>query len=212
MNKIDRMLHAIDNPGEYSDSQLEDIFSDPEVRDAYNILSKTKAASAHLPVIDVDSEWDALKASMQKRSISHFRFSVRKVAIVAAAVVTLGAIAGGLTLHQRHDAGEFVTVKAIATQETEMAATTQREQEEKTAPASEAAKEYVTFKNETLDSIASVLGEYYGVTPVFKNEDCKKLRLFYTWEKDMTLIQIAAMLNNFEQINATVTEKNIIFN
>lgn len=44
MDKIDHLLDAIEHPENYSDSEIETLLQDPETREVYRILDKTKTS------------------------------------------------------------------------------------------------------------------------------------------------------------------------
>ena len=73
----------------------------------------------------------------------------------------------------------------------------------------EKSPETVVFDNETLETILTRIGSYYGYTVTFNNDAAKSLRLYFRWNQALPIEDIAASLNNFEQINLTIVDRTI---
>lgn len=48
---------------------------------------------------------------------------------------------------------------------------------------------------------------YYGVTVKFNQDAAKSLLLYFEWDQSLPLNEVVEQLNNFEQINITLTDK-----
>ena len=57
-----------------------------------------------------------------------------------------------------------------------------------------------------LDDIAT----FHQVEPVYKKEDSKHIRLYYTWDKKQTIDDIVDTFNKFERIHITRHDKILI--
>lgn len=66
------------------------------------------------------------------------------------------------------------------------------------------------FDNVEVESVVRTLCDYYGLEPVFRNERSKKVRLYVTLEKNMTLDEMLAVLNTFKKVKLTVRDKKMI--
>lgn len=62
MDKIDLLLDAIEHPDRYSAQEIDSLLSDPEVREAYELLHKAKTSLTPIAHVDVHAEWDAFSA------------------------------------------------------------------------------------------------------------------------------------------------------
>lgn len=66
-DNIDRLLDALEHPENYSDAEVEQLLTDPEAREVYDMLRKTADASAPVSDINLDDEWRRFEA-MQPRA------------------------------------------------------------------------------------------------------------------------------------------------
>lgn len=211
-DKIDRLLDALEHPENYSDAEVEQILSDPQAREVYDMMRKTADASAPVPQINLDEEWQRFEAKQTRRKPVILRWlpfmaSRNAAAVVLALVGTLAVVAA--TIGVTH---------YIGTQK-DLAQTQQTEQQEQTAVAktdiapadtipTEVAPlpETILFKGETLETILSDIARYYGVTVKFNQDAAKSLQLYFEWNQALPLNEVVEQLNNFEQINITLTD------
>ena len=64
---INRLLDALEHPENYSDAEVEQILTDSEAREVYDMLRKTADASAPVAEINLDEEWRRFEAKQPKR-------------------------------------------------------------------------------------------------------------------------------------------------
>ena len=211
-DKIDRLLDALEHPENYTDTEVEQILSDPQAREVYDMMRKTADASAPVPQINLDEEWQHFDAKQTRRKPVILRWlpfmaSRNAAAVVLALVGTLAVVAA--TIGVTH---------YIGTQK-DLAQTQQTEQQEQTAVAktdiapadtipTEVAPlpETILFKGETLETILSDIARYYGATVKFNQNAAKSLQLYFEWNQALPLNEVVEQLNNFEQINITLTD------
>lgn len=211
-DKIDRLLDALEHPENYTDTEVEQILSDPQAREVYDMMRKTADASAPVPQINLDEEWQRFEAKQTRRKPVILRWlpfmaSRNAAAVVLALVATLAVVAA--TIGVTH---------YIGTQK-DLAQTQQTEQQEQTAVAktdiapadtipTEVAPlpETILFKGETLETILSYIARYYGATVKFNQNAAKSLQLYFEWNQALPLNEVVEQLNNFEQINITLTD------
>lgn len=212
-DNINRLLDALERPENYSDAEVEKILADPEARELYDMLHKTADASAPVTEINLDEEWQRFEAKQTRRKPVILRWlpfmaSRNAAAVVLALVGTLAVVAA--TIGVTH---------YIGTQK-DLAQTQQTEQQEQTAVAktdiapadtipTEVAPlpETIVFKGESLEKILADIAGYYGATVAFNQDSAKSLKLYFEWNQAMPLYEVVGQLNNFEQINITLTDK-----
>ena len=68
----------------------------------------------------------------------------------------------------------------------------------------------VVYENVELATILDDIATFYQVEPVFKKEDSKHIRLYFTWNKKQTLDNIIDTFNKFERIHITRYDKILI--
>ncbi|MDE6318087.1 MAG: DUF4974 domain-containing protein [Muribaculaceae bacterium] len=203
MDKYELVLAIIEHPERYSEEQLVEILSDSECREIYNLLCKTDSAVEAHKEVDVEAEWKRFAALHGQRQRPRLRwFSGRAASIAAIIGTSIVALASGIA----------VTVKMI-----EPAS----EQEQKPEPPTVAAAQTipavgsvsvpthtivefngpVMFEDETLESIMHHVALIYSVEVKFNNEDAAALHLYYRLDPTLSLDEVVAQLNTFEQIS-----------
>lgn len=212
-DNIDRLLDALEHPENYSDAEVEQLLTDPEAREIYDMLHKAADVSSPVPEINLDEEWRRFEAKQPKRSPLIFRWlsfvaSRNAAAVVIALVGTLAVVAA--TIGVTH---YFIADKELAqTEQTEprkqtdiananIAPTDTIPSETTPLP------ETIVFKGENLERILADIAEYYGATVKFNQDSAKFLKLYFEWDQSLPLNEVVEQLNNFEQINIILTDK-----
>lgn len=212
-DNIDRLLDALEHPENYSDAEVEQILADPEAREVYDMLRKTADASVPVAEINLDEEWRRFEAKQSKRSPVILRWQSFMASRNAAAVVI--ALVGTLAL-----VGATIGVTHYFIANKEMAQTEQTEPQKQTAithsnytptdsipTETTPLPETIVFKGETLDRILADIAGYYGATVKFDQDAAKSLLLYFEWDQSLPLSAVVEQLNNFDQINITLTDK-----
>lgn len=212
-DNINRLLDALEHPENYSDAEVEQILTDSEAREVYDMLRKTADASAPVAEINLDDEWRRFEAKQPKRSPILLRWQSFMASRNAAAVVI--ALVGTLAL-----VGATIGVTHYFISNKEMAQTEQTEPQKQTAithsnvaptdtipTETTPLPETIVFKGENLERILADMAGYYGVTVKFNQDAAKSLLLYFEWDQSLPLNEVVEQLNNFEQINITLTDK-----
>lgn len=215
MDKIDRLLDAIEHPDRYSDKEMEAMLADPEVREIYDMLDKTKASLTPISTPDVDSEWETFKnAHPEPQKHAGFRipnlFSRNIAASIAIGIASLAAVAAvvGVSVNYAlNDKNAEVSANEVAIVENTTVTPADTIAAVDEAPAT--APEIIVFDNEPLENIAKRIAEYYGFKAEFSTDAPKSLRLYFRWNQAQPLDDVVESLNNFEQIHLTVKDKTI---
>lgn len=213
MDKIDRLLDALEHPDLYSENDIEELLTDPEVREVYYLLDKTKATLAPISTPDIDTEWDAFRKTHPSGHRRAFRmmnlFNRNIAASITVTIASLAAVAAVVGISVNYVIGKkpdapaaepVAVAKEIVVTNGETAVAVE-------APA--AAPETITFDNEPLETIATRIAGYYGYQVEFSSEAPKSLRLYFRWNRAQTLDEVVESLNNFEQIHIAVKDKTI---
>lgn len=212
-DNIDRLLDALEHPENYNDTEIEQLLTDPDEREVYEMLRKTADISAPVPEINIDEEWRRFEAKQPKRRLVILRWlsfmaSRNAAAVVTALVGTLAVVAATIGVTHYFNANK------------EMAQTEQTEPQKQTAIADSKVAptdtipaettplpETIVFKGENLERILADMAGYYGVTVKFNQDAAKSLLLYFEWDQSLPLNEVVEQLNNFEQINITLTDK-----
>lgn len=215
MDKIDKLLDAIEYPERYSDAEMEAMLGDPEIKAVYALLDKTKSSLAKVATPDVGTEWEAFKNSqstMQHRNPFRMlnllaRNIAASIAIGIASLAAVAAVVGvsvNYALNHKETATSTETVAAAKENVVPNDTIVPIEGAPATAP-----ETIIVFDNEPLEAVATRIVDYYGYKVEFSTDTPKTLRLYYRWNPAQTLEEVVESLNNFEQINLTIKDKTI---
>jgi len=203
MDKYDLVTDIIGNPEKYSKDQLNTILSDPETRWLYNLLCKADSAVGHHMTVDVEKEWQTFstrhKARLQHRPA--LWAGNRAASIAAVALTSLAAVALGITvtmsvIDRKTSASAIETSAQVGTETYADIAEIQEPSDTAALPAAP-----VIFEDEALRSIMATVARTYNVDVRFMNRQTADLHLFYKFDPTLTLDEIIAQLNTFEQID-----------
>lgn len=215
MDIIDRLLDAIEHPDSYTPTEIETMLQDPEVKEVFDLLDKTKSSLQPIATPDIEEEWVKFENNhrQSQKSKLHWlpHFFSRNVAvsivICIISLTTVAAIVGVGIYTIRYNSTETnsevkeTTTADIATSQPDII--NSDELYEGNSP------ETVVFDNETLESIITRIGSYYAYPVKFNNDAAKSLRLYFRWNKALSIEDIVESLNNFEQINITISDNTI---
>ena len=213
-DNIDRLLDALEHPENYPDAEVEQILADPEAREVYDMLRKTADASSPVPEINLDEEWQRFEAKQTKRKRVFMRrlpfMASRKTAAILITIVgTLAVVAAtiGVT-HYIGERKEIAQSQPVESAEPEKAITAERNPANADTIAKKEAPlpQTIVFKGENLETILADIARYYGASVKFNQDAAKSLQLYFEWNQALPLNEVVEQLNNFEQINITLTD------
>ena len=214
MDKIDRFLDAIEYPERYTQSEIDAMLQDPEIKVVFDLLDKTKSSLQTPQSPDIEAEWRRFEKNHPTYKVTH-RFwpagimSRNIAATIAIAIVSFTAVAAIVSisinqLNQRQEASRPTDAK------TEYAEVIAKPDSVKSVEAvKDKIPEIIVFDNEPLKTIVDKIAVYYGCKVEFNNESSKSLRLYFRWNQDNTLEEVVERLNNFEQIHIEIKDKTI---
>lgn len=209
MDKIDRLLDAVENPGRFSDSEIQAMLKDHEVARVYDLLGKTKSSLQPVAEPDIDAEWRAFERGRAIKAPAIRRLFTRNVAAaIVVCVASFAAVAAvvGVSRHVAADVEPAATEAYVAdARNTEYCADTLVADNVIDRPC-----KAIIFDNEPLENIMEQIAEHYCCKVEFKTEASKSLRLFFRWNKGLPLEDVVAGMNNFEQIRIVIKEQTII--
>lgn len=207
MDNIDRLLDAAEHPERYTDAELDSILQDPDAREAYDLMSKTRGALFNPSEPDIDAEWQRFAATRIASPRSKFlTFVSRHAAALIIGAASLTMVAAGIGIGVSPDRDDTVAVTETTANDSgsrEPAAATYD-----AIPANE--PQTIIFKENSLSTILESIASYYGATLVSNKPEAKDLRLYFIWDQSKPLGETIDMLNNFEQIDITLKDNTII--
>ena len=214
MDKIDRFLDAIEYPERYIPSEIEAMLQDPDVKEMFDLLDKTKSSLQALQTPDIEAEWRRFEENHPTSKVTH-RFwragimSRNIAATIAIVIVSFTAVAAivGIGINQftqLKEASHPDDIKTVYARAVSMPDSVKSAE-----PVKEETPEIIVFDNEPLKTIADKIAGYYGYKAEFSNEASESLRLYFRWDQENTIEEVVERLNNFEQINTEIKDKTI---
>lgn len=214
MDKIDRLLDAIENPDHYSESQLEDLLRDPEVKEIFDLLDKTTSSLRPIQTPDVDAEWQSFERAHKKHRFAWTGFFSRNIAAsIAVGAVSLAAVAALVGVGVRHlnaNSQQKEQTEVIDDMNVENLTDDALESEQPAPKVICPAPEVVIFDNETFESMINDIAGFYGYQVDFVDSAAKSLRLYFRWNQAASVENVIESLNNFEQINLSIKGQTIV--
>jgi hypothetical protein len=214
-----------EHPEEYSEKQFEELLEDEDIQLFVEEMALVKQAMKknQKTCVNIDEEWQKfshnhpkgiLRASKrislsEKIALFYTKNITKKAAsfigitlisgVAFAAIISLGLINNPFASKQNIKPEQRISRIAA---------------DSIAAPQSESKDSMnnkpVTFDNAELQTILKQMSEYYHKTLEFKSEKTKRVRLYFVWNKQLTLEQNIELLNSFERININILENQII--
>ena len=195
-DKLDRLMEALEHPERFSDAEINQLLDDDETRRLYNIMCSTAEAETEPTHPDIDLEWASFVArnmpGQSKRSIWKRMAAQRRAAIIAAGLL-VSAVATALILHRKTDFTTKQHAEIEAIQQSDILP--QDATERPPAPTAD-----------PLENIVNTVCAFYGTSATFGNDSTKELRLYFRWNQAESLDDVIAQLNNFQQINISLSD------
>lgn len=209
MDKYDIVLDLVEHPDRYTPEQTAQVLSDPEVREIYNLLSRTASAckaSEEVADAEVDAEWRRLKPRPRLRWYGSRAASIAVFALSSLVAVAIGvAVTVGVIKEEPKPAGEGQEQAVAAQQAAAIDDTAVAETD--TVPS---AAEPVLFEDAPLGDILEAVSAAYGVTVSYRTPDAAGLHLHYKLDPALQLSEIVEQLNTFERLNIRLDGETII--
>lgn len=205
-DKMQQLLEITDTPYEFSEEQIQKTLQDDEVRAAYAVM--VLAAQAFDAQRETAQE-NAGQSVATTIAMGNKRRFWRMVAIFVGVCLISGlAVAAFLPMGKAKPAeAEPVVVEEKETPSP--VADSQIPKKELAAPRL-GTSPIVVFQDETLENIMQAVGEEYNVTPVFKNEQKRHIRLHLKWNREAGLDVFLQRISQFKQFKVTATPSTIV--
>lgn len=200
-DKIQQLLEITDTPYRFSEKQIQNMLQDDDMRATYAVM--VWAAQAF------DAERETGQQNIEQNvattiALGNKRRFWRKVAIFVGVFLMSGfAVAAFLPM------GKTKPAAVIEKETPSQIADSQIRQKELADPLSRT-NPIVVFQDETLENIMQAVGEEYKVTPIFKNEQKRHLRLHLKWNREAGLDILLQRISQFKQFKVTATSTTII--
>lgn len=214
MDKYDIVLDLIEHPAKYSPGKIEEILSDPEAKDIYNLLCKTCSALATTgDKVDIDAEWQAFSRCNDKPKLRFLWRGNRAASIAAIALTSLAAVALGITVAVKTFGPKPQTIEVVAESSAASAVSTPKpigNTQEEAAEKGVEPNTPVIFEDTSLEEILGRVADVHSVTVEYNNPETARLHLYYKFDPAISLTETIEQLNTFEQINIRINGKKIL--
>lgn len=199
-DKIERLLDMIEHPEQYSEKEMEELLSDKECREYYELMVKTDSAYSNKSEIDVDG---ALRKFERKHTNA---FVWRKIAAIFIGILIISGLAYAAIKLQKH----ISQSSSKALPRTENVVVKKNSIKSEVQQADTIAMNNKVFDNVELVAILHEISAYYHLKVEYKSDKSKHLRLHLSWDKTQDIEEVVAMLNNFEKVNLTLADDKIV--
>ena len=184
--KKDEQIRMLLHPEDYTDEQLDQMLEE-----------------AHINVPDANEAWERFVS--ERRKTRREKFSLMKIAATFVGVLMLS----GITYAAIH----FIGGSSQKAQEPQTVITDNAQRPAtKTQPADNNNTELktVVYEDTELATILNDIAKFYQVETVYKQEDTKHIRLYFTWDKQLKLDDIIDLFNKFERFHITRENQKLI--
>jgi hypothetical protein len=205
-DKIQQLLEITDAPNEFSEEQIEETLKDDDMRAAYAVMV---LAAQTFDAARENERQNVLQNVAKTIAMGNRRMLWRKVAIFIGIFLISGlAVAAFLPMGKTKPKEEKQEVVEVKETPSQTADSDVRQKDLNVTQTSQPA--IVVFQDETLENIMQAVGEAYKVTPVFKNEQKRHLRLHLKWNRDAGLDIFLQRISQFKQFEVTATPTTLI--
>ena len=205
-DKIQQLLEITDAPHEFSEEQIEETLKDDDMRAAYAVMV---LAAQTFDAARENERQDIQQNVAKTIALGNRRMLWRKVAIFIGVFLISGlAVAAFLPMGKTRPQGEKPAEVTINETPSQTADSDARQKDLKATQTRQPS--IVVFQDETLETIMQAVGEAYKVTPVFKNEQKRHLRLHMKWNRDAGLDIFLQRISQFKQFEVTATPTTLI--
>lgn len=197
MDKTELLFRMMDNPGQYTQEQWQEILADRECASLYEVMCKTRSAldaervDAAFRVETVDAEWERFAAAHPALAAKPFGW--RKIAAAIVVLAAIGVAAAALYSHFAAAPNTEMAGNTSSNENPQVTVGTTREVDTETV-----GPQARLYDNVPLEQIIDDLSAHYGIQPEWHGNEVRSLRLYYRWEPEFTLDEVVEMLNNFE--------------
>ena len=209
MDKYDTLLDLIEYPEKYTSDEVQELFSDPEIKGIYNVLCKTVSSLKSEDRISdelIESEWKRLHS----RSGLRFPISSRAASVAIVIFSSLIALAVGIAVSVsvvNKDSMPVVTDASSGSAEkiantVDSATSSKRDVDEESSS--------VIFEDSTLEEILKTIADHYNVSVEIRNTDAAGIHMFYKFDPSKQLEDIVEQLNTFDRISISIDGDTII--
>ena len=183
MKDIEELLKMIERPENYTDEELEQLMSDPDMRAYYELMVKAE------------------EGFTQRNSKPDKARKLWKIAAMFIGIILLSGITFAAVHMMRSQESGFSSQDTVAVTNSQLSIPNSQPSESDTIR---------TFENAELQQILGELADHYHLEVDYRNEQARHIRLYTKWNTSAPLSQMVDRLNNFEKVSIRQTKNQII--
>ena len=200
MKDIEKLFKMAERPQDYSDEELQQLMSDPEMREYYELMVSAEEGFAQRK--ENHGDWSRDSAGQNHGPVPVILPMFLRIAAVFIGVLLLSGIAyAAYRVVAGGDSGSPAQEVVIPDSPQQ----TVKVQKEQTAT-----NTIRTFENAELQEILQALSEHYHVGVEYRNEASRHVRLYTKWDTTAPLQQIIELLNGFDKVSVRLSDNQII--
>lgn len=200
MNDIEQLLRMTERPQDYTDEELQQMMSDPDMRAYYELMANAETGFA-LKKEGNHRDNPMILTSRTKRPVP----LILRIAAIVIGILMLSGIA--YAAYHFAVGGDYKS----PTQEVQMADSHQQEGADQQGGAQLSESDAIrTFENAELQQILQELSNHYHVGVVFRNEQARHVRLYTKWDTTAPLTTMIERLNGFEKVSIRLNKDQMI--
>lgn len=185
-DKMERLLKAMENPGDFTNEELEQLFEDEELRDCYNMAIKAEQG------------FRQRREQAELRPVAKHHIWLKVAAVFIGLIMLSGITIAAIQYIRYIDDKQTVQKPPVATT-----------QQQPAAESEEPADTLRTFENEELEDILSEIADYYHLRTEFRDDEIRHIRLYIKWNKAQSAEAMVERLNGFEKVNV-ILDKDLL--
>lgn len=183
---MERLLKAMENPGDFTNEELEQLFEDEELRDCYNMAIKAEQG------------FRLRREQAELRPVAKHHIWLKVAAVFIGLIMLSGITIAAIQYIRYIDDKQTVQKPPVATVQPQPAAESE-----------EPADTLRTFENEELEDILSEIADYYHLRTEYRDDEIRHIRLYIKWNKMQSAEAMVERLNGFEKVNV-ILDKDLL--
>ena len=183
MKDIEELLKMIERPQDYSDEELEQLMSNPDMRAYYELMVKAEEGFA------------------QRKTKRNTGVRLWKIAAMFIGIILLSGITFAAVHIMRSQESGYRSQETVAVTNSQLSIPNSQPSESDTIR---------TFENAELQQILGELADHYHLEVDYRNEQARHIRLYTKWNTSAPLSQMVERLNNFEKVSIRQAKNQII--
>lgn len=194
--KLTRLLEMQEHPERYTEEEIRQLMADEECRKLYEQMVRATDAMFE------EKHFDNVECG----TLNTQRSKLFKIAAIFIGVLLFS----GITYAAIHYVRNSIYDQSPSQVENVGSAADSQLSDSQLSPQDSTQLKPVVFEDAELVTILKEVAAYYHYETVYKRDDAKHIRLYFTWDKSMPVEEIVEMFNKFERIHITLKDTQMV--